>query len=167
MSIQYKMDNILESEEDYICHQVNCQGVMNGGLARQIRNKWPIVYKAYSDGFRERRIKIDELCGEFGCQIDISESLLGHLQQVAINGKQTVVNMFAQQYYGNGGRYTSYDAFWTCLGGIRDSVPKGSSIAFPVGIGCGLGGANWQVIKQMIIEVLNDDYLIVFYEYTP
>lgn len=165
--IQYKQGSILDSEEDYICHQVNCQGVMGSGLAKQIRDKWPFVYKHYRDAYLERQEKIDELCGEFGCQIDVSETLLGHLQKVNINARQTVVNMFAQQYYGVGGRYTSYDAFWTCLGGIRDSAPKGSSIAFPVGIGCGLGGANWQVIKQMIIEVLNDDYLIVFYEYTP
>ena len=146
--IQYKIGNILDSEEDYICHQVNCQGVMGAGVAKQIKERWPIVYDSY---------------------IQVASPVwLGCIKKVVVDiSQKTVINMFAQQNYGTSGRYTSYDAFWSCLGGIRDSAPKGSSIAFPVGIGCGLGGANWQVIKQMIIEVLNDDYLIVFYEYTP
>ena len=95
---------------------------------------------------------------------DVSEVLLGHLQQVKVSDKQTVINMFAQQYYGyDGKRYTSYDAFWACLGGIRDSVPKGSKIGFPWQIGCGLGGANWEVIMTMIEEVLAEDFEVYIY----
>ena len=73
--------------------------------------------------------------------------------------------MFAQQWYGyDGKRYISYDAFWACLGGIRDSVPKGSKIGFPAEIGCGLGGANWKVIREMIVEVLGEDYEVYIYQ---
>ena len=39
--------NILEATEDIICHQVNCQGVMGSGLAKQIRSKWPSVFADY------------------------------------------------------------------------------------------------------------------------
>jgi len=31
--------NILDAKETFICHQVNCQGVMGAGLAKAIRNK--------------------------------------------------------------------------------------------------------------------------------
>ena len=41
--VNYVKGNLLESDCDYICHQVNCQGVMNSGIARQIREKWPII----------------------------------------------------------------------------------------------------------------------------
>ena len=32
-----KIGDILHTEADVICHQVNCKGVMGAGLAKQIR----------------------------------------------------------------------------------------------------------------------------------
>jgi len=40
-----KKGNILEAEENLICHQVNCLGSFGGGLALQIANKYPFVAK--------------------------------------------------------------------------------------------------------------------------
>jgi O-acetyl-ADP-ribose deacetylase (regulator of RNase III) len=162
--VQYQTGNLLDAPVDYICHQVNCQGRMGSGIAKQIRERWPVVYQQYQAAFDEREKEIIELCGSWEQQIDVSETLLGYLQQIPVNDKQTVINMFAQQYYGyDGKRYTSYDAFWACLGGIRDSVPKGSKIGFPYRIGCGLGGANWDVIRTMIEQVLGEDFQVYIY----
>ena len=51
MSIKFVNGNILtfpERDEDtIICHQVNCKGVMGAGLAKQIRDKWPVVFDEY------------------------------------------------------------------------------------------------------------------------
>lgn len=160
----YRVGNLLDSNCDYICHQVNCQGRMASGIAKQIRDRWPEVYNAYISAYKDRENEILHNCGSFEHMPDVSETLLGYLQKVPVNEKQVVINMFAQQYYGyDGKRYTSYDAFWACLGGIRDSVPKGSKIGFPYKIGCGLGGANWNVIEAMIFEVLDEDYEIYIY----
>ena len=160
MGMYYKTGNLLEAPVDYICHQVNCQGRMGSGIAKQIRERWPIVYEQYISGFKA----IEEESINWEDELDVSEVLLGRLQQIKVNDTQTVINMFAQQYYGyDGKRYTSYDAFWACLGGIRDSIPKGSKIGFPYRIGCGLGGANWQVIETMIYAVLGKDFDVYIY----
>ena len=160
MGMYPQVGNLLDAPVDYICHQVNCQGRMGSGIAKQIRERWPVVYEQYIAGFKA----IEEESINWEDQLDVSEVLLGRLQQVKVNDKQTVINMFAQQYYGyDGKRYTSYDAFWACLGGIRDSVPKGSKIGFPAKIGCGLGGANWEVIFRMIEQVLGDEYEVYIY----
>ena len=160
MGMYYKTGNLLEAPVDYICHQVNCQGRMGSGIAKQIRERWPIVYEQYISGFKA----IEKESINWEDELDVSEVLLGRLQQIKVNDTQTVINMFAQQYYGyDGKRYTSYDAFWACLGGIRDSVPKGSKIGFPWQIGCGLGGANWEVIMTMIEEVLSEDFEVYIY----
>ena len=143
--VEYKIGNLLDAPVNYICHQVNCQGRMGSGIAKQIRERWPVVYDSY---------------------IQVASPVwLGCIQKVVVDIPQkTVINMFSQEYYGyDGKRYTSYDAFWSCLGAIRDSVPKGSKIGFPYKIGCGLGGANWQVISTMIIEVLGKDYDVYIY----
>ena len=162
--VQYKTGNLLDAPVDYICHQVNCQGRMGSGIAKQIKERWPIVYDQYIAAFKEREEEVVKLCGQWETQIDVSETFLGHLQQIPVSDTQTVINMFAQQWYGyDGKRYTSYDAFWACLGGIRDSIPKGSKIGFPYRIGCGLGGANWQVIETMIYAVLGKDYDVYIY----
>ena len=141
--------DLLESDCEYICHQVNCQGKMGSGIAKQIRNKWKAVYDMYMNV--------------------ASPSQLGHIQKVFVKdlkiNMRCVVNMFAQEHYGyDGRRYTSYDAFWNCLHELKEKTPKGKSIGFPKGIGCGLGGANWEVILQMIIEVLGNDYDIYIYQ---
>ena len=162
--VYYVKGDLLKSDCQYICHQVNCQGRMGSGIAKQIRAKWPAVYDAYHAKFQEMEDEISEMCGGFEYQLDVSEVLLGHMQIVPVSDKQNVINMFAQQYYGYDGlRYTSYDAFWACLGKIRDSVPKGSKIGFPYKIGCGLGGASWPVIFQMIDEVLGEDFQVYIY----
>ena len=157
MSMHHVIGNLLESDCDYICHQVNCQGKMNSGIAKSIREKWPIVYKNYME-------KYNILNG-------VSGALLGDIQIVglwedfyATDFHQSVINMFSQEHYGyDGRRYTSYDAFWNCLNLIKQTVPKGKKIGFPGYIGCVRGGANWNVIYEMINQVLAEDYEVYIY----
>ena len=163
MSVYFEIGNLLDAPVDYICHQVNCQGRMGSGIAKQIKERWPIVYEQYMAAYKQREDEVFR--GDYGNTLNVSETLLGYLQKVPVNEEQMVINMFAQQHYGyDGRRYTSYDAFWACLGGIAASVPKGSKIGFPYKIGCGLGGANWEVISIMIEEVLAKDYEVYIYE---
>ena len=154
--------NLLDSNCDYICHQVNCMGKMNSGVAKAIREKWPVVFKEYQKAYNFAE---DCFTNNKLCQTSVADYLLGKSQFVNINDNQQVVNMFAQNGYGyDGKRYTSYDAFWSCLGEIKNKAPKGSQIAFPYNIGCCRGGANWEVICSMIVAVLSEDYYIYFYK---
>lgn len=172
MSMHHVIGDLLESNCDYICHQVNCQGKMNSGIAKSIREKWPIVYKNYMEKYDTMNdIVLSTYGGYEGGGPDVSEVLLGDIQIVGLwdnyhttDCHQSVINMFSQQHYGyDGRRYTSYDAFWSCLGKIKDVVPKGSKIGFPGYIGCVRGGANWDVIYEMINQVLAEDYEVYIY----
>jgi O-acetyl-ADP-ribose deacetylase (regulator of RNase III) len=155
--IVWKKGNLLESDCDYICHQVNCTGAMNSGIAKQIREKWPIVYKNYIAKCSQSKYIRPEL-------------LLGDIQIVGLwddynktKFHQSVINMYSQLNYGyDGKRYTSYDAFWNCLNLIKQSVPIDKKIGFPYNIGCGLGGANWAVILAMI-DIVFSDYTVEIY----
>lgn len=160
--VTYHSGNILDSGADLICHQVNCQGAMNSGVAKAIRQKWPQVYTEYRNAARD--LSSEEFCDE-----DLSwMHMLGHIQTVFLADKETmgVINMFAQAGYGyDGRRYTSYDAFWSCLGEIKKTIKPGLRIAFPARIGCVRGGANWNVIFTMIEEVLGDDYNVEIWDF--
>ena len=159
--IYWKKGNLLESDCDYICQQVNCMGKMNSGIAKQIREKWPVVYQNYM-----AKCNFSHPSGYIR-----PELLLGDIQIVglwddyyATDFHQSVINMFSQEYYGyDGRRYTSYDAFWNCLNLIKQTVPKGKTIGFPKKIGCDRGGANWPVILEMITEVLGVEYKVFIY----
>ena len=39
--------DIFESDADAILHQVNCQGKMGSGVARQVKERYPFVYELY------------------------------------------------------------------------------------------------------------------------
>lgn len=160
--ILHREGNILNSGADVICHQVNCMGAMNSGVAKAIRQRWPQVYTEYRNAARDLSAN-DEFCDE-----ELSwMHMHGHIQPVYISEtNQMVINMFAQRGYGyDGARYTSYDAFWTCLCEIREHITPGKKIAFPARIGCVRGGADWTIIQTMIVRVLSNDYDIEFWDY--
>lgn len=153
--VNYVKGNLLDSNCDYICHQVNCQGVMGSGIARQIRERWPWVFISYYEYCSRRK--------------NNNESPLGKIWGVAIDrdnrNSQWVINMFSQDNFGyDGSRFTSYDAFAECLTAMRDRLPKDKTIGFPKNIGCGLGGGNWKIISALIEEILGDDYEVYIYE---
>ena len=158
MSINFVKQDLTTSDADYICHQVNCQGKMNSGVAKAIREKWPIVFENYIEKWQE----VAQYNNEF---------LLGDIQIVPLydnyyetEHRQYVVNMFAQYNYGyDGARYTRYDDFYICLEEIDRFIPKGSTLAFPYRIGCDRGGGDWNVIFSMIMSVLSSNYDIEFY----
>ena len=151
MSIVFKNGDMFSSNADILCHQVNCMGRMGSGIAKTMREKFPNVYEEYM-----------ALCHSDGMTPD---TLLGATQFVKC-GTQIIANLFAQRNYGyDGKQYTSYEAFRECLKHIGENVPVGTSIAFPHGIGCGLGGAKWEIIVAMIQEELGDGYEIEVWKY--
>ncbi len=142
--IKTVVGDITTATENYICHQVNCKAKMNSGVAKAIREKWPIVYAEY--------LKMP--------------GTLGDIQFVPISDNQTIINMFAQGGYGyDGSRYTDYEAFATCLETMDKALHNDATIAFPYRISCDRGGANWNIIKEMIREFLGaqTNRTIVFY----
>lgn len=155
--IHYVKGNLLDSNCNYICHQVNCQGVMGSGIAKQIRERWPEVYQSYMN------VHMNYALSGWGNR----SKLLGKIDIVPINSSpyQSVINMFCQDTYGyDGDRYTSYDAFVEALLKIKDTIHHNFTIGFPKNIGCGLGGGNWKVISALIEAILGEDYDVYIYE---
>ena len=51
--IRFENISLLEADVDYICHQVNCMGRMNSGVAKAIRERWPIVFTTYQAHYNQ------------------------------------------------------------------------------------------------------------------
>lgn len=145
MEIVYKTGNLLDAQTDVIAHQVNCQGVMGSGVAKQIREKWANVYTAYK--------------AEYDLFTDLNKSLLGNCQLVQVNDHQCVANLFGQDKYGyDNKRYTSYDGIYDSLANLAFQMENNNmnSIAFPYRMSSDRGGADWNVVLAMIESVFKD-----------
>lgn len=142
---QIKCD-VFESGADFILHQVNCCGVMGSGVALQVKEDYPNVYREY----------------KLYCLNHSAKDLLG--QVLYVNAEcGCICNMFSQAYFGSRERYTDYDAFRKCLEDIAKKA-KGHTIAMPYLIGCVRGGGDWNVVYKIIEDVLGD-YDVTICEY--
>ena len=150
MKIIYKNGNLLDAQTDVIAHQVNCQGVMGSGVAKQIREKWANVYTAYK--------------AEYDLFTDLNKPLLGNCQLVQVNDHQYVANLFGQNKYGyDSKRYTSYDGIYDALTNLvflffYNNI---NSIAFPFRMSSDRGGADWNVVLAMIESVFKDTEITI------
>ena len=114
-----------------IGHQVNCQGRMGRGVARQIRQRYPVVFEEYA-----------RYCGQYRSD---RRALLGMVQPVRVDNGKTVFNLFGQLSYGVG-LHTDYDALQAIARKLRQ---RNIAIDLPWGMGCGLGGGRWEVVREI------------------
>lgn len=129
-----------------VCHQVNCQGVMGAGLARQIRVAYPQVYEEYR-----------ALCRANPTQ------LLGLFQPIRITPTFTVANCFAQVNYGRNGLFTDYAALKKCMEAARLFAETSNGIVrIPYKIGCGLGGGDWNVVYEIIETAFSNSTVYIW-----
>lgn len=124
--VKYVNGDLLTTDADVICHQVNLQGVMGGGLALAIARKFPNVeadYKAYKP------------------------KKLGHVCTSRVKGAYVVANCFSQTE----DFCTDYDALWACLErvrGVMDSLHY-KRVAIPYKYGCGIAHGDWDTVLEI------------------
>ena len=161
--ITYQKGDLLITNDEYILHGVNCRGVMNAGVAKAIREKWPVVYCKYKELLKQ--FEIDRMRDEL--HISHVSHLLTRFQIVEINDPRNrpthVINLFTQSNYGRNGKFVSYDALDEGLEDLAVELRKRKvkSISIPK-IGAGFGGGNWKIIEQIIDQRLHDFYVTVW-----
>lgn len=111
---------------------------MGTGLALKMRQKWPVVYGEYR--------KLWQQAADVG---DTSQ-LLGMVQPVRVSETLTVLNLFGQLWYGRGQRHTNYEALKSIAGKLAE---RQMIVHLPYGMGCGLGGGNWDVVQDIFSDI--------------
>ena len=145
MAIRIAHGDICDAFQNVIIHQVNCQGRMGAGVAKALASKWPKV--------REEYLRV--------CKGKSPEELLGAVNFVKVSPDndhsnfQYVANAFAQLDYRKKNAvgkkcYTDYCAFYKCMKTITNEFPRGCSFAAPFGIGCGLAGGDWNLVRYIL-----------------
>lgn len=142
--------DILQAQENIIVHQVNCLSVMGGGIAKQIREKYPKVFKDYQKYLSNSGFPIQAL---------------GECQFVEVGENKYVANLFGQYKYGRDKQQTDYKALEEALFSLKvNAKDHNLSVAIPVNLGCGLAGGSWDIVYKMIEEVFHD-YDVTLYRW--
>jgi O-acetyl-ADP-ribose deacetylase (regulator of RNase III) len=141
--------NILNVKSGIICHQTNCIGVMGGGIALSIRQKWPQVYDQYYN-----------YCKSF----KDSRMILGDVQTISLTTYLFVANCFGQYLPGHG-CMTDYVAWDKILLKLEENSRYFSttSIHFPWKIGCGLAGGDWSIMQTKIESFFKDSSIQIYF----
>ena len=129
-------------QKGFICHQVNVNGKMGAGLALQIRNKWPIVYKEYV-----------ELCDRYRNK---QSELLSQTQLIPIDDNLGIINLFGQ-YLNRHERPTRYDAVANAFEGMcrfHRYLDKGKFLYIPKYMGCDLAKGVWDIYLSIVTHYM-------------
>lgn len=137
--ISYHKGNLLESGCDIICHQCNLQGIMGGGLAKQIATKYPKCEKEYnifsSMGDAEGKVMFFEYedNGEF----------------------KVIANCFSQERNFE----TNYAWVRECFEKVKDYAKEKNlkTIGVPFKYGCGIAHGDWNDVEQIFVDLFENE----------
>lgn len=151
MAVVVKEGNVFDSDADIVCHQVNCQGVMGSGVAKEVRERYPEVYFEYHNLCKTHK--------------NYTAGLLGTAQIIPVYGGRDrlgdkglyIANCFGQDKYGyDGTQYTSVEALKDAFAKVADVAQAFDfKVAMPYKIGCVRGGADWDTVKKIIESTFN------------
>ena len=130
--------DLLKSDADIICHQVNLQGFMGGGLALSIARKYPNVNKIYED-YEPK--KLGEVC-------------------MVYTDDFIVANCFSQREDFN----TDYKALRECLLKVRKYMMDCGyrTVAIPYKYGCGIANGNWETVFDIFNDIFFKYELLIY-----
>jgi hypothetical protein len=147
--------DILTVDKGVIVHSVNCIGAV-GGLAGAIARKWPKNAEQYKAHVKRQKLPI---------------MLLGSVFEVNVAHNVVVANLFGQNNVGTSKQQTEYAALISGFKNIAETFFVGNDreerdygnpfrlveapialtdMYIPYKIGCGLGGADWNIVMEII-----------------
>ena len=157
--------DILTVDKGVIVHSVNCVGGV-GGLAGAIARQWPKNALEYRLHVKRQKLPI---------------MLLGSVFEVNVAHNVIVANLFGQNNIGTRERQTEYSALIAGFKSVastvfygNDKIPDYSNheyydsrltlqdIYIPYKIGCGLGGADWNIVEEIINKVFENSFNDVY-----
>lgn len=141
--IRYRVGNLVEAVEPAIIHGCNARGVMGAGVAKAIKTAFPEAFSLYSQAHKKQKLALGDV-------------IWARAEQKWIG------NCITQKDFGPGDRlYFSYEACAKCLTEVAYFAASHQikTLAMPK-IGCGLAGANWDIVLRLIENLLPIEIIV-------
>jgi len=141
--IEFKTGNIFSSTAQTLVNPVNCKGIMGAGLALEMKKRYPKMFTSYKN-----------IC---------NKNLLEPGKLQLWKGEQWILNFPTKNHWKDSSKIEYIELGLDKL--IESYKAKGiTSIAFPK-LGAGLGGLEWEKVRDLMIKKLNHlDIKIEIYE---
>lgn len=151
MAVYKIQGDLLASDCTAIGHQANCKNVMGGGVALQIKNKYPEAYSADTQANMQ------------------GTNVLGNYSRAVTNDGKIVYNLYGQDGYGWGIGHTVEEKLGEAIEKmVVDLLPRYKEgtvkIGLPYNIGCLRGGGTWSDVFAEIKRV-SEKYEVDIYLY--
>jgi len=139
--------NILAVKNGFICHQVNCRGMLDSKLSESIANVWPRLLTDYIQAFRTGKLE------------------LGQVIFTTINlNRLHIATLCAEEDSGAYMRKLSYPALGSCLQKVEDWYKmvglKKLPVYIPWKIGCNSSGGDWHVVSEIIKREISNAIVV-------
>lgn len=137
--IKFVEGDFFDYQADIRVNTVNCVGVMGAGVALQFKNMYPVMFEDYVKACNAKTLKIG----------------LPHVwQDVFSEDKTKIINFPTKDDWKKPSKYEYIDEG---LKWLRNYLlqNKGNTITIPA-LGCGHGGLDWVIVKEMICKYLTD-----------
>ena len=142
-----------------IAHSCNTLNIMGGGIAKQIKDRFPQAWEADCEASTQSKNTL----GEYS---------KGELESIFLeNKKGKIYNLYTQSNIAKGiyhwsDRQVNYNAFWQAMKNMQEDLlfvqhetGKSQVLGLPHGISCGLAGGSWKIIKAMIEDIFLDSLI--------
>lgn len=149
------LDAFDRGDVDVIGHCCNMQNNFGAGIAKSIKERYPVAYSADTQWYKSLTRR--------SYSIGIVPKSESGLRLMAI------FNLYGQEYYGYFGefykqhkRQLDYDRFEICLKEMSQQVPVEHIVGFPYKMGCDRAGGDWKIVLPMIEEYFKDHQVKIY-----
>lgn len=154
MQIEYRTGNMFEGPEHVLIHGCNAKGVMGSGVAKTVRDDYPVAYDTYRDAFLQHGLRLGTVIWANCPDRQVGDRL--------IRAKR-IGNAITQADFGRdpGRVYVDYEAIRAVIRTVevdvrwsqmsRDPEWHIHAVAMPL-IGAGLANGHWPTIAKIIEE---------------
>lgn len=139
--IQFVTGNFFDYKADIRINTVNCVGIMGAGVALQFKNKFPEMYKDYLKACNDGNIQIGR------------PHVWSNNNFFNENDNIIIINFPTKLHWKNPSEYEYVEKGLQWLSNFLKDY-RGKTITVPA-LGCGHGGLDWSIVKEMIIKYLS------------
>lgn len=138
--LKYVSGDFFEYKADIRINTVNCVGVMGAGVALAFKNRYPEMYNEYVRQCEKGNLSPSQPWVWKGADM--------------FSGSVEVVNLATKKHWRNPSKYIYVEEGLKWLA-VHLSDKSGSVVTLPA-LGCGHGGLDWIVVKELIERYLSN-----------
>lgn len=137
--LEFVKGNFFDFDADIRVNTVNCVGVMGAGVALAFKNKYPEMFKEYV-----RQCKANEIAP--------GKPSVWKKEDMFSKGVE-IINFPTKDHWRNSSKYDYIESGLIWLSNYLKNK-EGLTITLPA-LGCGHGGLDWNIVKQLILKYLS------------